>query len=91
MSYTHACDRCGRPLGKDETRFIAKIQVYAETGPIEITAEDLAEDKSEEIESASKRAETMSEEEMMKDVFVEMKYDLCRPCQREYLENPLPG
>jgi hypothetical protein len=90
MSYTHAYDRCGRPLGKDETRFIAKIQVYAETGPIEITEEDLAEDQTKAIESASERAESMSEEEMMKDVFVEMKFDLCRPCQREYLENPLP-
>ena len=90
MSYTHAYDRCGRPLGKDETRFIAKIQVYAETGPIEITEEDLAEDQTKAIESASERAESMSEEEMMKDVFVEMKFDLCRPCQREYLESPLP-
>ena len=90
MSYTHACDRCGRPLGPDETRYIVKIQVYAETGPIVITEEDLAQDQAAAIENASERAESMSEEEMMKDVFVEMKFDLCRPCQREYLKNPLP-
>ncbi|MBI3877892.1 MAG: hypothetical protein HY300_18345 [Verrucomicrobia bacterium] len=88
--FTHLCDRCGRPLDEREARFIAKIQVFASPGPLVITTEELARDHREEIKGLLQRCEAMSEDELMKDVFVEMKFDLCHRCQRDYIANPLP-
>ena len=31
----------------------------------------------------------MTEEELMQDVYVDFQFDLCRPCQRAYIKNPL--
>ncbi len=33
----------------------------------------------------------MTEEELMQDVYVDFQFDLCRPCQRAYIKNPLPA
>lgn len=88
--FTHVCDRCGRPLEAGETRYIARIEVYAAPSNIEIPAEELERDRSEEIAGLMRQCEGMSEEELMRDVHVEFRYDLCRPCQRDYIRAPLP-
>jgi len=83
------CDRCGKPIRKKELRYIAKIQVYAAYDPLEITFEDLVRDHTAEIEEILRQCEDMTEDELMRDVYVEFQFDLCRPCQREYVANPL--
>jgi hypothetical protein len=86
---THLCDRCGRPMESRDLRYIAKIQVYAAPSPLEISAEELLEDRSDEIDRLLKQCAEMTEQELMEDVFVEFQFDFCRSCQRAYLANPL--
>lgn len=87
---THICDRCCRPLSKKSPRYVVKIQVYASPEPPEITEEDLRADTKTEMKEALDQAIEQTEAEMMRDVYVELKYDLCRKCQQEYLQQPMP-
>ncbi len=86
---THICDRCGRPIGRGETRYVAKIQVFAAPDPPEITLNDLLTDHTAEIDRLIEECAGMTEEELMRDVFVEFQYDLCRRCQKAYVSNAL--
>ena len=85
-----SCDRCGRLIDKKAVRYIAKIQVYAAYDPLEITAEDLLRDHTEDIKRLLKQCEGMSEEELMRDVYVDFVFNLCARCQKVYVSNPLP-
>jgi hypothetical protein len=87
----YICDRCGRPIDQGELRYIAKVQVYAAYDPLEITFDDLMRDHTPEIEQLLRQCEGLTEEELMRDVHVQFQFDLCRACQRAYLENPLPS
>lgn len=87
---TRLCDRCGQPIEEGGLRFVARIEVFAAYDPLEITFEDLTHDHSEDIAKLLKQCEGMTEEELMRDVYVKFEFDLCPPCQRAYLENPLP-
>lgn len=84
------CDRCGRPMAEGELRYIARIQVYAAPEPVQIGLEDLLTDGRAQMEALLRQCEQMSEEELMRDVYVELQFDLCRACQRAYLADPLP-
>ncbi len=84
------CDRCGQPIPPDRLRYIAKIQVYAAYDPLEITFDDLTRDHRHEINTLLEQCEGVSEEELMRGVFVEFKYNLCAACQKAYLARPLP-
>lgn len=87
---THICDRCYRPLPKKAPRYVVKIQVTAAAEPLEITEEDLLQDTKAEVQEALAAASEQSEAEAMSDVHVELHYDLCRKCQQEYLQQPIP-
>ena len=86
---THICDRCGKPIEKDELRYIAKIEVFAAADPLAITVEDLFTDHRPEIDRLLSACEKLSEEELMRDVHVQYQFDLCRECQKIYVRDPL--
>ncbi|MBM3876310.1 MAG: hypothetical protein FJ386_06275 [Verrucomicrobia bacterium] len=88
--FTHLCDRCGRPLDSAEVRFVARIQVFASPGPLAVSHGELTTSHRDEIAALLRQCEGMTEEELMKDVFVEFKFDLCLRCQRDYIANPMP-
>lgn len=88
---TRLCDRCGQPIEDGALRYIAKIQVYAAYDPMHITFEDMTRDHRPEIQAILKQCEGMTEEELMQDVYVDFAFDLCRPCQRVYIKDPLPN
>ncbi len=79
------CARCGQPIETGALRYVAKIQVYAAYDPLEITFEDLSRDHSDEITRLVEQCADMTEEELMRDVYVQFQFDLCRPCQRAYV------
>ena len=83
------CDRCGRAIEKKALRYVAKIQVFAAYDPLEITFEDLTRDHSAEIDALLEQCEGMTEDELMRDVYVEFHFDLCRECQKAYVAEPL--
>jgi hypothetical protein len=86
---THLCDRCGRPIEKRELRYVAKIQVFAAYDPLEITFEDLLRDHRRDIEQILEQCEQLTEEELMRDVYVQFQFDLCRTCQKTFAADPL--
>ena len=87
---THICDRCGRPIQQGQLRYTARIQVFAAADPLEITLDDLMRDTGREIDRLLQQCEALSEEELMRDVFVQFQFDLCRGCQKAYVTDPLP-
>jgi hypothetical protein len=86
---THICDRCGRPIERGQIRYTARIQVFAAADPMEITLDDLLRDTRQEMDEIIGQCEPLSERELMRDVYVEFQFDLCRACQRIYLNDPL--
>jgi hypothetical protein len=88
---TRICDRCGQPLEQGALRYVAKIQVFAAYDPLEITFEDLTRDYSDDIKKVLEQCKDLTEEELMRDVFVDFQFDLCRTCQRAYIADPLPA
>ncbi len=87
---TRLCDRCGQPIEEGELRYVLKFQVYAAYDPLAVTFDDLTRDHRAEIQEILARCAGLTEEELMQDVYVERQFDLCRPCQRAFLANPLP-
>ena len=86
---THICDRCGRPLEQGQLRYIARIEVLAAADPLEVTLDDLLRDTRREMDALLKQCEPLTEEELMRDVYVRFEFDLCRACQKAYLTDPL--
>jgi hypothetical protein len=88
---THICDRCGRPLEGGQLRYLARIEVLAAADPLEITLDDLLRDSRREMKALLKQCEQLTEEELMRDVYVKFEFDLCRACQQAYVTDPLPA
>jgi len=86
---THICDRCGRPLERGQLRYIARIEVLAAADPLEITLDDLLRDNRREMDALLEQCERLTEEELMRDVYVKFEFDLCRACQKAYVTDPL--
>lgn len=86
---TRACDRCGQPIEEGALRYEAKIQVFAAYDPLDITFEDLEKDHSRELKKLLDECRGLSEEELMRDVYVDFHFDLCPACQKAYIKEPL--
>ncbi len=86
----YLCDRCGRPLREGDLRYVVRIQVYAAPDPMVITPEDLLSDQQAALEALLRQCERMTDEELMRQVYAELQFDLCPACQRAYLADPLP-
>ncbi len=86
---TRICDKCGQPIEEGALRYVARIQVYAAYDPLNITFEDLERDHSEEIRKLAEECRGMTEEELMRDVYVDFVFDLCPGCQKRFIANPL--
>lgn len=88
---THrTCDRCGKVIAEGDLRYVAKIQVFAAYDPLNITFDDLLRDHTRDIEQLLRECEEMTEEELIRDVYVDFQFDLCRACQKAYVIRPLP-
>jgi len=84
------CDRCGKMLLADEdTRYVARIEVFAAYDPMELTAADLRADRSDEIRDLLARMARMDAETLEAQVYQAFVFDLCPACQARYLEDPL--
>jgi len=85
------CAMCGKALLVDEdVRYIVHIQVYAAYDPMELTAEDLEKDRREEIKRLVEEMGKMDPRELEDQVYKEFRFNICPPCQRAYLQDPLP-
>jgi hypothetical protein len=90
MSQGLTCDRCGKNLLVDEeVRYVARIEVLAAYDPLELTKEDLERDREDEIRRLVDKLSQMTEDEVLDSVYRRFVFDLCPPCHRAYLQDPL--
>lgn len=88
ISYT--CDLCGKPLLVDEdVRYVLKVEVLAAYDPLELTREDLEKDHLAEMRKLVERMEGMDQQALEDQVFANFRFDLCPPCQKRYIQDPL--
>lgn len=87
-----SCDRCGKSLLIDEdVRYQVKVIVQAAYDPMEISKGDLEKTGVDSWKSLLKSLENLSAEEAQDQVYREIRFDLCPPCQKAYLVSPIPG
>jgi hypothetical protein len=87
-----SCDRCGKSLLIDEeVRYQVKIVVQAAYDPMEISTQDLQGKGPDSWKNLIKSLENLSAEEAQDQVYREIRFDLCPPCQKIYLASPIPG
>jgi hypothetical protein len=84
------CDRCGRDLLAAPVRYVARIELFAAYDPPEVTAADLGRDLEAEMRELLNRIaeDRRSGEEIEKDVYEELRLDLCAECRREFARDP---
>lgn len=69
---------------------MVEILVYAAYDPMEITREDLAGDLRGQMKELIKRLENRDPKELEDEVARHLRFNLCPPCQKKYLQNPVP-
>ncbi len=84
------CDMCGKTLLADEdTRYVVKVEVYAAYDPMELTSEDLEEDRTDEIQDLLGEMADTDAEDLEDQVYKTFRFDLCPECHAAYLKDPL--
>ena len=84
------CDMCGKVLlADDDTRYVVKVEVYVAYDPMEVSEEDLQEDRSGEMRDLLDAMDDMDPEELEDQVYKTFRFDLCPPCHESYLKDPL--
>jgi hypothetical protein len=87
-----ACDMCGGALlVNSDVRYEVTIEVKAAYDPLELTRKDLERDFQAEMRRLLEQMHGMTPEEAQNQVYRVLKFDLCPPCQKVYLERPMPG
>jgi hypothetical protein len=83
------CDMCGRPLDGFELDYLVRIEVIS--GDVRAGMDkDLVKDLRAEIERIIRKASAKNEVELMDEVYRRMEFRICPPCQKEYLQHPIP-
>jgi hypothetical protein len=83
---------CGKALLVDsDVRYVVSIEVFAAYDPMEITADDLKEDRLDEIRELVERMRQADAQKLEDQVYKHFRFDLCPSCRKKYLTNPLPG
>lgn len=84
------CDACQEPLLVDsQVRYVVKIEVYAAYDPLEITEDDLAGATPERMHRLIQSMQDSDQTELNDQVYQALQYDLCPPCRRRYLADPI--
>jgi hypothetical protein len=83
------CDRCGNGLLLDApVRYEVRIEVKSAYDPLELSDEDLAR-AGEALKQAMEQVRRLGAQEAMDEVYKEFRFDLCRTCQKLYIQAPL--
>ena len=90
MEATVYCDFCGRIIPEGQLKYVVSIEVFAPYEILEINEEDLLkEDFESEIRACLKQMRTMDPEDLEPDVYKSFHFTVCRPCQQDYIRDPL--
>ncbi len=83
------CKMCGRRIGEGKAHYVVRIQVFSADDPPEkkVFLSEGADFKEEVAKLLDEIANT-DPAELEDGVYKFFKFDLCRPCQRQYIKNP---
>jgi hypothetical protein len=86
------CDACGEPLLlRADLRYILRIEGFAAYDPLELTQEDMKRDFETEWKALMDVLSRLDAREAEDSVHRAFSFDLCPPCWRRYLADPLAG
>lgn len=76
----YSCDSCSNKIPEGELRYIAEIKLYAAPEMV-ITKEDFKKDFRKEMERLVEETKNMSEEELLAEVYIFYRLNLCKKCR----------
>jgi len=83
------CKMCGRRIHDNRGHYIVRIEVFASGSPPEKRIFlNGGENFEENVNKLLAEIAETDPQELEDDVYKFFKFDLCRPCQREYIKNP---
>ncbi len=65
------------------------MSVFAAYDTLRIKLADLGKDHEQEIQRLVEEMRSMNPKRLEEDVFKELSFDLCRPCHRQFIGDPL--
>jgi hypothetical protein len=87
-----SCDRCGKGLLlEEEVRYLLRLEIVAAWDPPELMRADLERDFDAEIRRLVRSMEGRDAVELEEEVAAVRRFDLCPPCRRALLADPLGG
>ncbi len=85
------CKLCGRRITEEMGHYVVRIEVFAADEPPEKLIQfGPGGDFAQEVQRLLDEISNADPHELEDSVYKFFRFDLCRPCQREYLKNPLP-
>jgi len=84
------CARCGVQLTPGTGDFyVVQIEAIADPSPPRFSEEDLKHDHRAEIERLIAQMRDLSERELVDQVYRRLFLNLCGPCYRQWIEDPV--
>jgi len=85
-----SCARCGAELTPGRGDFyVVRIEALADPSPPCFSEEDLKRDPRAEIERLIEQMGSLSEQELLDQVYRRLIVYLCGPCYRQWIEDPI--
>jgi hypothetical protein len=86
------CARCGIGLSRGRGEcYVVEIRAVADPSPPVFTQDDLERDTEHAIDELLARLRSMSEEQLIGQVYSRGLYYLCGPCYTQWVEDPFGG
>ena len=85
------CDVCGKELtsGRDDQRYVVKMEVYAAQDPAVLTEADLDEEHMEAVSQLLQEEEDeLADPDLTSPQQRNFRYDLCPECHKRFLRDP---
>ncbi len=84
------CDLCGKDLNASgDSRYVVKIDVFADFDPNQITEDDLDDDHMEQISEILQHDESCGRDETIEPARQGFRFDLCLCCRAKFVKDPL--
>jgi hypothetical protein len=86
------CARCGLVLSRGRGEcYVVEIRAVADPSPLVFTEEDFERDTEHAINELLARLRSMSEEQLIGQVYSRRLFYLCGPCYTRWVEDPFGG
>lgn len=78
------CDNCGRETSGQEQMYSIRIELFARTGPLDLTLDDLLADHTAQIEKLVEEMDNADVDEATDQVHEAYLFEICTPCRQRF-------